>query len=92
VAFAEHRHENGARPQTPAGEADGVKRVLEDALVRALTDDEAALVTSADFTRWAQQRNVKAGAPVRSRHFTRQLGAQFDSLAEPGQVKRLAGL
>ncbi|HOG27884.1 MAG TPA: hypothetical protein PLN93_05540 [Vicinamibacterales bacterium] len=66
--------------------------MLEDALVRALTDDEAALVTSADFTRWAQQRNVKAGAPVRSCHFTRQLQAQFASLVEPGQVKKLAGL
>lgn len=39
VGFVEHRHENGARPQTPAGEADAVKRVVEDALVRGLMQD-----------------------------------------------------
>ena len=39
VGFVEHRHENGARPQTPAGEADAVKSVVEDALVRGLMQD-----------------------------------------------------
>jgi phosphatidylserine/phosphatidylglycerophosphate/cardiolipin synthase-like enzyme len=68
-----------------------------DAEVRAtwhakcvLVDDEVALVTSANFTEWAQQRNLEAGALVRSRHFTRQLRSQLDSLVESGQVRRLA--
>lgn len=56
-----------------------------------LVDDEVALVTSANFTEWAQQRNVEAGALVRSGHFTRQLRAQLDSLVASGQVRRLAG-
>jgi len=39
VGFVEYSHENGARPQTPAGEADAVKSVVEDALVRGLMQD-----------------------------------------------------
>ncbi len=39
VAEASYMHENGARPQTPAGEADGVKKVVEDTLVRGLMGD-----------------------------------------------------
>ena len=39
VGVASHIHENGARPQTPAGEADAVKSVVEDALVRGLMQD-----------------------------------------------------
>jgi hypothetical protein len=39
VGYIEHHHENGARPQTQAGEADAVKKVVEDALVRGLIQD-----------------------------------------------------
>jgi len=39
VGVASHIHENGARPQTVAGEADGVKKVVEDTLVRGLMQD-----------------------------------------------------
>jgi hypothetical protein len=39
VGVALYRHENGARPQTPAGEADGVKKVVEDTLVRGMMGD-----------------------------------------------------
>ncbi len=56
-----------------------------------LVDDEVAFVTSANFTEWAQQRNVEAGVLVRSRHFTRQLRAQFDTLVQAKAVRRLPG-
>jgi phosphatidylserine/phosphatidylglycerophosphate/cardiolipin synthase-like enzyme len=54
-----------------------------------LVDDEVAFVTSANFTEWAQQRNVEAGVLVRSRDFARQLRAQFDSLVQVKAVRRL---
>ena len=56
-----------------------------------LVDDEMAFVTSANFTEWAQQRNVEAGVLVRSPHFTRQLRAQFDGLVQAKAVRRLPG-
>lgn len=56
-----------------------------------LVDDRIALVTSANFTEWAQQRNVEAGALVRSRHFTMQLRSQLESLIASKQARRLAG-
>jgi phosphatidylserine/phosphatidylglycerophosphate/cardiolipin synthase-like enzyme len=56
-----------------------------------LVDDEAAFVTSANFTEWAQTRNVEAGVIVRDRQFTSQLRAQFDGLLQGKQVARLPG-
>jgi phosphatidylserine/phosphatidylglycerophosphate/cardiolipin synthase-like enzyme len=56
-----------------------------------LVDDEVALVTSANFTEWAQMRNVEAGVVVRDREFTAQLRAQFDGLVQAKQVYRLPG-
>ena len=56
-----------------------------------LVDDEVAFVTSANFTEWAQDRNVEAGALIRSRHFASQLRLQMESLIESRQVKRLPG-
>jgi len=56
-----------------------------------LVDDQIAFVTSANFTDWAQQRNVEAGVLVRNPHFTAQLRAQFDVLAGARSVRRLPG-
>ena len=56
-----------------------------------LVDDEVSFVTSANFTEWAQQRNVEAGVLVRSPHFTRQFRAQFDGLVRAKLVRRLPG-
>jgi len=39
VGVTSRWHEGAARPQTPAGEADGVKKVVEDTLVRGLMGD-----------------------------------------------------
>lgn len=56
-----------------------------------LADDEVAFVTSANFTEWAQERNVEAGVLIRGHHFVRQLRRQFDGLTQSKQVRRLPG-
>jgi phosphatidylserine/phosphatidylglycerophosphate/cardiolipin synthase-like enzyme len=56
-----------------------------------LVDDDVAFVTSANFTEWAQQRNVEAGVLLRSARFAGQLHQQFDGLIQSKQVRRLPG-
>jgi phosphatidylserine/phosphatidylglycerophosphate/cardiolipin synthase-like enzyme len=56
-----------------------------------VVDEEVAFLTSANFTEWAQQRNVEAGVVVRDRYFAGQLLAQFESLVQGRQVHRLPG-
>jgi phosphatidylserine/phosphatidylglycerophosphate/cardiolipin synthase-like enzyme len=56
-----------------------------------IADDDLAFITSANFTEWAQQRNVEAGVLIRDRHFTGQLRQQFDGLVQSKQVRRLPG-
>jgi phosphatidylserine/phosphatidylglycerophosphate/cardiolipin synthase-like enzyme len=56
-----------------------------------VVDEEVAFLTSANFTEWAQQRNVEAGVVVRDRHFAGQLLAQFQSLVQARLVHRLPG-
>jgi phosphatidylserine/phosphatidylglycerophosphate/cardiolipin synthase-like enzyme len=69
-----------------------------DAAVRAawhakcvIADEDLAFITSANFTEWAQQRNVEAGVLIRDRQFTGQLRHQFDGLVQSKQVRRLPG-
>jgi phosphatidylserine/phosphatidylglycerophosphate/cardiolipin synthase-like enzyme len=57
-----------------------------------VVDDDLAFVTSANFTGWAQDRNVEAGALIRSRHFAGQLRGQLESLIRSRTVRPLAGL
>jgi len=57
-----------------------------------LVDDEVAFVTSANFTEWAQHRNVEAGVLIREPHFAAQLKAQFEGLVQARRVTRLPGL
>ena len=57
-----------------------------------LVDDEISFVTSANFTEWAQQRNVEAGVLIRNPHVTQQLRSQFDGLVSSKAVRRLPGL
>lgn len=56
-----------------------------------IADDEVSFVTSANFTVWAQQRNVEAGVLVRSREFSLQLRSHFDALVMTKHVQRLPG-
>jgi phosphatidylserine/phosphatidylglycerophosphate/cardiolipin synthase-like enzyme len=55
-------------------------------------DDEVAFVTSANFTEWAQSRNVEAGVLLRNAHFARQLRQQFEGLVQSKAVLEVPGL
>ena len=55
-------------------------------------DDEVAFVTSANFTEWAQSRNVEAGVLIRNPHFACQLRQQFESLVQSRAVIEVPGL
>lgn len=56
-----------------------------------VVDDNLTFISSANFTEWAQQRNVEAGALVRNAPFAAQVRAQFDALVRSNQVARLPG-
>ena len=56
-----------------------------------LVDEDLAFVSSANFTEWAQQRNVEAGVLLRNRHFSGQLLQQFQGLIDSKKVRRLPG-
>jgi len=56
-----------------------------------VVDEDRAFVTSANFTEWAQGRNVEAGVLLQGEHFAGQLRKQFDSLVEGRIVRRLPG-
>jgi phosphatidylserine/phosphatidylglycerophosphate/cardiolipin synthase-like enzyme len=56
-----------------------------------VVDDEVSFVTSANFTEWAHQRNVEAGALIRSTDFARQLRQQFDNLVQARVVLEVPG-
>jgi phosphatidylserine/phosphatidylglycerophosphate/cardiolipin synthase-like enzyme len=55
-------------------------------------DEAVSLITSANFTEWAQQRNVEAGALIRSAGFARQLCQQFESLIQARSVCEVPGV
>lgn len=57
-----------------------------------VADGTAAFVTSANFTEWAQQRNVEAGVLVREPGFVAQLRGQFKGLVDAQLVRRAPGL
>lgn len=52
-------------------------------------DGAKALVTSANFTEAAQQRNIEVGALITDATFTRNLTGHFDMLITKGAVERL---
>jgi phosphatidylserine/phosphatidylglycerophosphate/cardiolipin synthase-like enzyme len=95
--FAEklgHEWPSGRRPEVyydPRG-------LLEDGDHRAtwhakcvVIDEDFAFVTSANFTEWAQERNVEAGVVIKNKEFVRQIRHQFESLIEGKLVRRLPG-
>lgn len=55
-------------------------------------DESTAFVTSANFTEWAQERNVEAGVIVRNTYFAKQLTHQFESLVRSKLVQEIPGL
>ena len=70
--------------------ADGAQRATWHAKC-VLVDDDLAFVTSANFTEWAQQRNIEAGVLLRDHDFASQLMRQFEGLIQSKHVRRLPG-
>lgn len=70
---------------------DGDKRACLHAKCIVI-DQDRALVTSANFTEAAHERNIEAGMVIEDRVVARGLKAQFDSLVEHGALRRLPGL
>ncbi len=54
-----------------------------------VVDDAEALVTSANFTEAAQERNIEAGVLVREPSFARSLREHFDALIANGTLRRM---
>lgn len=54
-------------------------------------DEAVSLVTSANFTQRAQERNVEAGVLIRDERFARQLRRQFEGLVETKAVREVPG-
>ena len=55
-------------------------------------DEDRALITSANFTEAAHERNIEAGAVITDTILSRALKAQFDTLVDHGALKRVPGL
>lgn len=54
-----------------------------------IIDDHAALVTSANFTEAAQNRNIEAGIIVRQHHHVACLRNFFEGLIKTGQMRQI---
>jgi len=55
-------------------------------------DEDRALITSANFTEAAHERNIEAGTVISDTILARALKAQFDTLVDHGVLKRAPGL
>ena len=55
-------------------------------------DDHRALITSANFTEAAHKRNIEAGTVITDSVLARALRAQFDTLVDHAELKRVPGL
>ncbi len=57
-----------------------------------IIDEDRALITSANFTEAAHERNIEAGTVITDTILARALKAQFDTLVDHGALKRVPGL
>ena len=57
-----------------------------------IVDGRSALVSSANFSEAAQERNIEAGVVIEDEVFARDLGAQFESLVRAGLLVRVPGI
>jgi phosphatidylserine/phosphatidylglycerophosphate/cardiolipin synthase-like enzyme len=71
-------------------DADYSKRATWNAKV-VVADEGTSFVTSANFTEWAQQRNVEVGVLIRNHAFGRQLRQQFEALVLSPVVLEVPG-
>jgi phosphatidylserine/phosphatidylglycerophosphate/cardiolipin synthase-like enzyme len=57
-----------------------------------VVDNQRALLTSANFTEAAHERNIEAGVVITDTSIARALKAQFDILVEQGELKLVPGI
>lgn len=93
--FLAHQWPGSARPEVfydprALSSAPGPRACLHAKCI--VIDDEHALVTSANFTEAALERNIEAGVLIHSPAFARQIVAQFETLAERGLLRRVPGI
>ena len=70
---------------------DGTKRASLHAKCIVI-DEDRALITSANFTEAAHERNIEAGTVITDTILARGLRAQFDTLVDHGVLTRVPGL
>jgi phosphatidylserine/phosphatidylglycerophosphate/cardiolipin synthase-like enzyme len=57
-----------------------------------VVDEERLLITSANFTAAAHERNIEAGVLMRDRIVARAIRSQFEMLVSSGLLQRVPGL
>ena len=72
-------------------DTDGKKRACLHAKC-IIIDEARTLITSANFTEAAHERNIEAGTVITDTILARALKAQFDTLVDHGGLKRVPGL
>ncbi len=70
---------------------DGKKRACLHAKCIVI-DEDRALITSANFTEAAHERNIEAGTVITDTILARALKAQFDTLVDHGALRKIPGL
>jgi len=65
--------------------------LLAGLVLAAVVDKERALVTSANFTQAAQERNIEAGVLIAEPSVANALQVQFETLVEDAVLKRVPG-
>jgi phosphatidylserine/phosphatidylglycerophosphate/cardiolipin synthase-like enzyme len=70
-------------------ELEGTKRAVLHAKA-VVIDARWTLLTSANFTEAAHERNIEAGVVVDDRELARRVTRQFDQFVEAGVLRRLA--
>ncbi len=70
---------------------DGSKRACLHAKCIVI-DEDRALISSANFTEAAHERNIEAGTAITDTVLARALKAQFDTLVDHGELRRVPGL
>jgi len=57
-----------------------------------VVDRKVSFVSSANFTKAAQVKNIEAGVLIRSSHFSEHLARHFEALADAGVLRLLRGI
>lgn len=74
-------------PRVFVSETDGAKGVMHAKVV--IVDEAAALITSANFTQAAHERNIEAGVMFRSHQHVSHVRSYFDGLIKTGVLVQL---